>query len=59
VGAGVTLRELRPHDAVILFSLLTEDDVVQFISPPPSSPDGFAKFIDWSIAERKAGGRRV
>jgi RimJ/RimL family protein N-acetyltransferase len=54
-GAGVSLRELRPSDAVVLFSLLTEDDVVQFISPPPSSPDGFERFINWSIAERKGG----
>jgi ribosomal-protein-alanine N-acetyltransferase len=55
VGAGVTLRELRPSDSVTLFNLLTEDQVVQFISPPPSSPDGFTNFINWSIAERKAG----
>lgn len=55
VGAGVTLRELRSSDSVILFSLLTEDQVVKFISPPPSSPDGFEKFINWSIAERKVG----
>jgi RimJ/RimL family protein N-acetyltransferase len=55
VGAGVTLRELRPSDAVVLFALLTEDQVVQFISPPPSSPDGFVAFINWSIAERQAG----
>jgi RimJ/RimL family protein N-acetyltransferase len=54
-GAGVTLRELRPSDSVILFSLLTADQVIKFISPPPSSPDGFEKFIDWSIAERKRG----
>jgi len=55
VGAGVTLRELRPADAATLFSLLTADQVVKFISPPPSSPDGFEKFIRWSIAERKQG----
>lgn len=54
-AAGVRLRELRPSDAVVLFSLLTEDEVVQFISPPPSSPDGFVNFINWSIAERQAG----
>lgn len=54
-GAGVRLRELRPSDAVVLFSLLTEDEVVQFISPPPTSPDGFGHFINWSIEERKGG----
>ena len=55
VGAGVTLRELRPSDSVTLFTLLTEEQVVQFISPPPSSPAGFETFINWSIAERKRG----
>lgn len=55
VGAGVTLRELRPSDSAILFTLLTEEQVMKFISPPPTSPAGFETFIDWSIAERKRG----
>jgi ribosomal-protein-alanine N-acetyltransferase len=55
IGAGVTLRELRPSDSAILFTLLTEEQVVKFISPPPTSPIGFERFINWSIAERKRG----
>jgi [ribosomal protein S5]-alanine N-acetyltransferase len=55
VGAGVTLRELRPSDSATLFTLLTEEQVVKFISPPPTSPAGFETFINWSIGERKRG----
>jgi RimJ/RimL family protein N-acetyltransferase len=55
VGAGVTLRELRPSDSATLFTLLTEEQVVKFISPPPTSPAGFETFITWSIAERRRG----
>jgi RimJ/RimL family protein N-acetyltransferase len=54
-SASATLRELRPGDATTLFTLLTDDQVAQFISPPPSSPQGFEQFIDWTIAQREAG----
>ena len=54
-GAAVTLRELRRTDAVTMFTLLTDKQVSQFISPPPSSPEGFAAFIKWTVAQRQAG----
>jgi ribosomal-protein-alanine N-acetyltransferase len=54
-SATVTLRELRRSDAVTLFTLLTDSQVAHFISPPPSSPEGFEAFINWTIAQREAG----
>jgi RimJ/RimL family protein N-acetyltransferase len=54
-GATVTLRELRASDAPSLFSLLTTEEVSRFISPPPSSVDGFEKFIAWTLRQRSVG----
>ena len=54
-GSAVTLRELRRTDALTLFTLLTDKQVSHFISPPPSSPEGFEAFIRWTIAQREAG----
>jgi [ribosomal protein S5]-alanine N-acetyltransferase len=54
-GATVTLRELRASDAPSLFALLTAEEVARFISPPPSSVDGFEKFIAWTLRQRSAG----
>jgi RimJ/RimL family protein N-acetyltransferase len=58
VGVGVTLRPLRRSDALSLFTLLTDDEVVKFISPPPSSPEGYERFIEWTISQQ-ANGRYV
>jgi ribosomal-protein-alanine N-acetyltransferase len=54
-GAGVTLRELRLSDAATLFTLLTDEQVVRFISPPPTSPEGYERFIEWMIEARPKG----
>jgi RimJ/RimL family protein N-acetyltransferase len=54
-GMGVTLRELRMGDAKALLSLLTTEEVTRFISPPPTTLDGFERFIAWTISEREAG----
>ena len=54
-GATVTLRELRASDAPSLFALLTTEEVSRFISPPPSTVDGFEKFIAWTLRQRSAG----
>jgi RimJ/RimL family protein N-acetyltransferase len=54
-GSGVTLRELRPSDAPALLALLAEAEVARFISPPPTSVDGFERFIAWTHQERSAG----
>jgi RimJ/RimL family protein N-acetyltransferase len=54
-GAQVVLRELRSTDAPSLFALLTAEEVSRFISPPPTSVEGFEKFIAWAQRQRRAG----
>jgi RimJ/RimL family protein N-acetyltransferase len=54
-GAGVTLRELRTSDAPALLALLGEPEVARFISPPPTTVEGFERFIAWARQERSAG----
>jgi len=54
-GNSVQLRELRPSDAASLFALLTTEEVSRFISPPPSTVEGFEKFIAWTLRQRAAG----
>jgi RimJ/RimL family protein N-acetyltransferase len=54
-GRSITLRELRHSDAMTLFSMLATEEVARFISPPPSTIDGFERFIDWTHREREAG----
>jgi RimJ/RimL family protein N-acetyltransferase len=54
-GTGFTLRELRLSDAPSLLALLTTEEVSRFISPPPSTVDGFERFITWAQRERVAG----
>ncbi len=51
----IMLRELRLSDAPSLLALLTTDEVSRFISPPPSSVEGFERFIVWTHRERQAG----
>ena len=52
---GITLRELRVSDAPSLLALLTTEEVTRFISPPPTTIDGFERFIQWAQREREAG----
>jgi ribosomal-protein-alanine N-acetyltransferase len=54
-GKQVVLRELRASDAASLFALLTTEEVARFISPPPSTVEGFERFIDWTLRQRAAG----
>ncbi|HZR23411.1 MAG TPA: GNAT family N-acetyltransferase [Vicinamibacterales bacterium] len=54
-GTRVTLRELRTSDASSLFAMLTTEEVARFISPPPSTVDGFERFIAWTLRQRAAG----
>ncbi|MGH9144361.1 MAG: GNAT family N-acetyltransferase [Vicinamibacterales bacterium] len=54
-GASIKLRELRASDAPSLFALLTTEEVSRFISPPPSSVEGFERFIDWTLRQRSLG----
>jgi RimJ/RimL family protein N-acetyltransferase len=55
VGSTITLRELAVTDASSLFAMLTPEEVSRFISPPPTTVEGFEKFITWACAERAAG----
>ena len=55
LSKGITLRELRTSDATSLLTLLTTEEVTRFISPPPTSIDGFERFIMWAAREREAG----
>src|SRR3954454_18454907 len=54
-GSQVLLRELRASDAASLFALLTTEEVSRFISPPPSTVEGFERFIAWTSRQRAAG----
>jgi RimJ/RimL family protein N-acetyltransferase len=54
-AGAVTLRALRADDAESLFQLLTTEEVSRFISPPPTSVEGFRRFIDWARHEQAAG----
>jgi RimJ/RimL family protein N-acetyltransferase len=47
-GEGVTLRALRASDAPTLLAMLTTDEVARFISPPPTTVEGFETFIAWT-----------
>jgi RimJ/RimL family protein N-acetyltransferase len=54
-GQQVVLRELRASDAASLCALLTTEEVARFISPPPTTVEGFEKFIAWTLRQRAAG----
>lgn len=50
-----TLRELTLEDAPSLCALLTTEEVSRFISPPPTSVEGFETFIRWAHQQRAQG----
>lgn len=54
-GSMVTLRELRLSDAASLLSMLSTEEVARFISPPPTTIEGFERFIAWTHRERAVG----
>jgi ribosomal-protein-alanine N-acetyltransferase len=54
-GTMATLRELRLSDAPSLLAMLSTEEVARFISPPPTTVDGFERFIAWTHRERAAG----
>jgi [ribosomal protein S5]-alanine N-acetyltransferase len=54
-GKQVVLRELRVSDAPALCAMLTTEEVARFISPPPTSVEGFERFIVWAQHQRRAG----
>ena len=55
MGKQVVLRELRTSDAPSLFAMLTTEEVARFISPPPTTVEGFERFIEWALHQRRAG----
>lgn len=54
-GSNFILRELRLEDAASLLAMLTTEEVSRFISPPPTTVEGFERFIMWTQRERQAG----
>lgn len=54
----MTLRALRAADAHSLVAHLNDPAVAQYIAPPPTSVEGFARFIRWTHRDRRRGGLR-
>ncbi len=54
-AGAVTLRAMRVEDAESLCQLLTSAEVARFISPPPSTVEGFRHFIAWAGRQQAAG----
>lgn len=54
-GEQILLRELRIEDAPSLLAMLTTEEVSRFISPPPTTVEGFERFIAWTHHERAQG----
>src|SRR6476661_1287980 len=54
-GDKFILRELRPDDAASLLSMLSTEEVSRFISPPPTTIEGFKSFIAWMLQQREMG----
>ncbi|MBI3047199.1 MAG: GNAT family N-acetyltransferase [Acidobacteria bacterium] len=54
-NGSVTLRELELSDAPSLLAMLTTEEVTRFISPPPTTIEGFERFILWTHQQRAAG----
>ena len=58
-GKCMMLRELVKSDATTLLTMLASEEVAKFISPPPTTPEGFEKFIAWAIRGREAGNQMM
>jgi RimJ/RimL family protein N-acetyltransferase len=54
-GDKVTLRELTRPDATNLFVMFATEEVARFISPPPTTVDGFERFIERTHVQRADG----
>jgi [ribosomal protein S5]-alanine N-acetyltransferase len=54
-GRGITLRELAISDAPALLAMLNTEEVARFISPPPTTVEGFERFIEWTHRQRAMG----
>ena len=54
-GPQAVLREPKLADATALFRCLSSEAVKRFIATPPSTPEGFERFILWVQNERQRG----
>ena len=54
-GAGFHLREVQRSDAASLYALLTTEEVARFITTPPTSVEGFERFVDYAQRRRSLG----
>lgn len=54
-GSLVKLRDLRIDDAASLLTSMSTAEVAKFINPPPTTVEGFEKFIAWADRQRSAG----
>jgi ribosomal-protein-alanine N-acetyltransferase len=54
-GDSISLRELQLSDAPTLLAMLSTEEVSRFISPPPTTLEGYERFIEWAQRRRAAG----
>jgi len=54
-GESMSLRELQLSDAATLLAMLSTEEVSRFVSPPPTTVEGYEKFIEWTQRKRAAG----
>src|SRR4030095_677034 len=54
-GSCVTVREICESDAVPLYRATASPELREFVKAPPSSVEGFGRFIARSRSERAAG----
>ena len=54
-GEAITLRELKLSDAPTLLAMLSTEEVSRFVSPPPTTVEGYERFIEWTQRKREAG----
>jgi RimJ/RimL family protein N-acetyltransferase len=55
VTPRVVLRELRRSDASSLCAVARSPEIIRHSWPPPSTVEGFERFIEWAWIERAAG----
>jgi RimJ/RimL family protein N-acetyltransferase len=55
VAPGVVLRHAELDDAEWLFAALANVEIARFVPPPPTSVEGFRRYLDWATREREAG----
>jgi RimJ/RimL family protein N-acetyltransferase len=52
---GVMLRELRMEDAPSLLAMMNTEEVARFVTPPPTTIEGFEEFIAMARQQRAEG----